>query len=165
MNDNDANPLLELRDIYAAPQPPWWPPAPGWWLVAVLLAIVLFFLLRKLWGYYQRWRQRRWVLNYLAQLYAAYRTDQDQRSFAAEVSMLLRRVALSRFPPRDVAALSDEPWLSFLDLHSGNSDKGFSTGAGQVLMQAPYAAPNTPASELDAAGLYQLARHWVKHVL
>lgn len=159
MNGTAVDPLLELRDIYAAPQPSWWPPAMGWWLVAALALIVTLWLLQKLWRYYQCWRQRRWVLNYLATLYGHYRENQDGHAFAAEVAVLLRRVALSRFPPRQVAALSDQPWLSFLDLHGGKDQ--FSQGPGRALLHAPYAAH----SELDAAGLYKLTRAWIKHNL
>ena len=54
-----AAPMLELRDIHAAPAPGWWPPAPGWWVLAILLAVLLVLGMLWLRRRYQRRRFRR----------------------------------------------------------------------------------------------------------
>jgi len=64
-------------------------------------------------------------------------------------------VALTRFPRREVAALSGDPWLRFLDETGGGGR--FSDGPGRVLTSAPY----QPTAQLNARELYDLVRDWV----
>ena len=74
------------------------------------------------------------------------------------VNQLLRRVALARFPRAEVAGLSGEDWLHFLDTHAKVS--GFVTGPGRVLGTAPFA----PKCTLDRAALLALVRQWIHAV-
>lgn len=148
------NPLAELRDIHAPPFPDWWPPAPGWWLVALLLIAVLFLLLRQLYRLYQRQRRRRAA--FAALQVAQQRLSEDTHVLAAELSVVLRRVALSRFPRYQVAALSGDAWLQFLDQTGG--DGRFCAGPGRVLTSAPY----QPTASFDGQALYNLVRDWVQ---
>lgn len=159
MNEADTNLLLELHDIHAAPPPSFWPPAAGWWLLTLLLLLLIFLATRWLKRYYQRWRRRQRVLRHLAELYQACQHDHDIRTFAAESSILLRRVVLTLFPRQQVAGLSDEDWLRFLDNTGG--DGQFQQGAGQQLTVAPYTANPT----VDAEALYILIRGWIQRNL
>jgi len=147
------NPLLELRDIHAPGIPGLWPPAPGWWLLGLLVLIVLFLLARQLLRLYRRYRRRRAA--FAALRLAGQRLEGDVRDLAAELSVLLRRVALSRFPRREVAALSGDSWLQFLDETGGGGR--FSEGPGRVLTSAPY----QPVAQLNPRELYELVRDWV----
>ncbi len=146
--------LLELRDIHAPPPPEFWPPAPGWWLLALLLSMAAVICNRLFFRYYRRRRRRRVALRMLDKLRKV--STADQRAFAAELSILLRQVALSRFPRERVAGLSGVSWLQFLD-ETGGQGK-FSNGPGSILTSAPYAL----GVEFDIASLYALARDWIK---
>ena len=148
-------PALDLRDVHAPPFPDFWPPAPGWWIAAALLAGLLIVVSIHLYRRYRLRRLRRQVLANLDTLVAGYRTEAAV-GFVTEVSMLLRRVALRRFPRRQVAALFGPDWCRFLDETGG--DGGFSRGAGQVLASGPYAA----RVEVDPEGLTVLARTWIR---
>jgi hypothetical protein len=148
-------PALDLRDVHAPPFPDFWPPAPGWWVLAALLAVLLVVVSVRLYRRYRLQRLRRQVLASLDDLSAAYRDDAAV-GFVTEVSMLLRRVALRRFPRRQVASLFGADWCRFLDETGG--DGGFSRGAGQVLADGPYAA----RIEVDPDGLTALARRWIQ---
>jgi hypothetical protein len=148
-------PALELRDVHAPPFPDFWPPAPGWWVMAVLLAALLVTVSVYLYRRYKLHRQRRQVLSTLDTLVAGY-SPEAAVGFVTGVSMLLRRVALRRFPRRRVAALFGADWCRFLDETGG--DGGFSRGAGQVLASGPYAA----RVEVDPEGLTALARAWIR---
>lgn len=149
---------LPLRDIHL-PQPvsSWWPPAPGWWLLLALLVIVagLVWLLL-------RWRkQRRWrvaALAELASIEAFYKSNNNRTQLLRELSALLRRVAVMRFPRTDCAALNGTAWLRFLDASAGCS--GFLDGPGQLLASAPYQRP--AADSADATALLELCRSWLK---
>jgi len=150
-----VTPVLDLRDVHAPPFPDFWPPAPGWWVAAALLVGLLVLVSVYLSRRYRLHRLRRQVLARLDSLVAGYTTEAAV-GFVTEVSMLLRRVALRRFPRRQVAALFGADWCRFLDETGG--DGGFSRGAGQVLASGPYAA----RVEVDPEGLTALARAWIR---
>ncbi|MFO1351033.1 MAG: DUF4381 domain-containing protein [Gammaproteobacteria bacterium] len=152
----NADPLAALRDIHAAPAPPFWPLAPGWWLLGVLLGSTLALLGYRLFRHYRRWRRRRSILQALTELYRALQNGGTQAEFAAQLSMLLRRAALARFARSSVAGLNDSEWLQFLDRTGGNG--GFAEGPGRALASAPYAR----AAEFDASRVYALARAWLQ---
>ncbi len=147
---------LQLRDIHLPPTPDPWPPAPGWWLLAALLLILVTWIglvaARRL----RRRRRRRRILALLREFDRTLGPDQDAR-FAAEVSALLRRLALTRYPREQVAGLTGEEWLAFLDRHGG--DGRFRQGPGRALIEAPYA----PAGRIDRQALLELAESWILH--
>lgn len=83
----------QLRDIHLPPEPSWWPPAPGWWL---LLGLVLVLLGGALWWWRRRRdaaRERRQVLDEVAQLRTRHQRDADGARLASDLHQLLRRVA------------------------------------------------------------------------
>jgi hypothetical protein len=159
MNDAVSNALASLRDIQAAPIPSYWPPAAGWWILTLLLLLMILLAAYQGRRYYQRWQRRRQVLHHLAQLHAVSQTENDLRSFAAGLSILLRRVALTLYPRQNVAGLSQNEWLQFLDATGGQGQ--FQQGAGRHLITAPY----TARPQIDSDALYVLARNWIKHNL
>jgi hypothetical protein len=149
---------LDLRDIHAAAPAEFWPPAPGWWLLATLLIIALAYTTVVLIRVYRRRRQRQRILAGLAQLESTPQTDAAQ--FTAAISALLRRVALMRYARTEVASLSGEAWLKFLDDTGGNG--AFRNGPGHVLATGPYTPePQTPSRQ----ALLALTRAWIAHNL
>jgi Domain of unknown function (DUF4381) len=152
----DPQQLLQLRDIHLPGAPAFWPPAPGWWLVAAasiaLLAWVSAVALRR----YHIRRRRQRVLAALARLEAGLASERTPESLA-RVSELLRRLALTRFPRQQVAALTGTAWLRFLDASGGNGR--FAEGPGRLLAFGPYQRSLPP--ELDTTGLAELVREWV----
>lgn len=145
--------LNQLRDIHLPAPVPWWPPAPGWWALSVLLlaAGALAYVI------YLRCRRNRWRGGALAEL-ARLRAMPPERQLC-ELSVLLRRVAISRFPRRDVASLTGEDWLDFLDRTLGD-DAAFRSGAGRVLLNGPYAGN----AQFDAPSLLNLCERWIKRL-
>ena len=149
---------LDLRDIHAAAAPALWPPAPGWWVLAVLLVAGL--LLSTLWllRRYRSYCQKINIMNELESLSDC--CDNNKEEFTAQLSMLLRRIALRRYSRQRVASLTGSDWLRFLDETGGNGD--FEHGIGQILEVGPY-QPQT--RELPREGLLALARRWAKQNL
>lgn len=144
---NDA--LAALRPLHPPAPVPWWPPAPGWWLLA---GIGLALLGTGWWLHRRRSLQRA----ALAELRSLERTASDDIGIAAGVNNLLRRVALARFPRRQVAALSGEAWLQFLEARAQLG--GFRDGPGRVLASAPYGA----RCRVEREALLVLARRWIR---
>lgn len=154
----DPASLENLHDIVVPPAVAWWPVAPGWYGVAiVLLAVCGWFLARRL----RRWRRnayRREALRALAQLQA----DGVQGGVAdvlPQAALLLRRVALSAYPRRQVAALYGDRWLEFLDRTGGHG--AFAGAAGRVLLAGAYRPAEAPAPDAVAAALRACER-WIR---
>lgn len=153
------DPLAALRDIHLPAEPGWWPPAPGWWLLGVLLLVVLAAACVPAHRWLARQRRRRMIRTKLDALRRQAVHEGDAGSALAELSTLLRRVALVRHPREHVAGLQGNDWLAFLDGTGGNGN--FSGEAGRVLAQAPYAAPHATAPA-DFELVYGAVRGWLE---
>lgn len=143
---------LPLRDIHAPPVPEFWPPAPGWWVLFAVALVLLGLALWWLYGRYRAMRRHRRIMGELESL----KGRSGGADLAAEVSALLKRVALARFPRTGVASLTGQCWLDFLDRNGGAGR--FADGPGRVLADGPYA----PAPVFDAEALLALARDWIR---
>lgn len=146
---------LPLKDIHLPAEVSWWPLAPGWW---ILIGLFLLSLL----AWYFRKTIRRWLapgipkiaLNQLDTISGNNQLTNQQK--IQQISQLLRKVALSTHPREQVAGLAGQQWLEFLD--SDDQQHPFSTGAGRILIDAPY----RPDVELDIDELIVLTRRWIK---
>ena len=153
----DLSAALQLRDIHLPAAPDVWPPAPGWWVLALLLLIALYFAATYLVRFMRRRRLQKQVLASLDVLRHSY-NDKELPRFLTEVSRLLRQVAIMKFSRRQVAALSGDGWLSFLDQNGGGGQ--FTDGPGRVLATGPY-APASSIGEIDIDALLDLTRKWI----
>lgn len=145
--------LDALRDIHLPPPISWWPPAPGWWLAALLVPL----LIGGLWWWWRAGRLKRAGLKALRELYTQQSTRPD--TFVAELSTLLRRCAVVRFPREEAAGCVGREWLAFLDRTGATSD--FTEGAGAVLASAPY----RPGEAVDVDALKGVAERWLRRAL
>ncbi len=152
-------PDLPLRDIHLPPPVPWWPPAPGWWLLLGLI-LLLAAIFAWLWRRHRRGRRRRAEVAALEAIFAQHADAGDPRPLLADLSQLLRRIALGHFPRPEVAGLTAENWLAWLDRPLGGTPHqgGFTQGVGRALAQGPYA----PKIEVDLQTLRNLCLAWAK---
>lgn len=129
------DPLSNLRGIHMPEPVSFWPPAIGWWLL-VLLGIGLVLL--GYWGfkYYFRPNIRKDAMIELDKLNQGLIQDRSYQQFYINVSILVRRIAITIFGRSKVAGLAGESWLLFLDETSGTTF--FTTGNGRLLITAPY---------------------------
>ena len=145
---------LPLKDIHLPDSVGWWPPAPGWWLLPILLAL-LAVIVRLV---YRRLTRRtpansaRKLLTNLRQ-----RHSDDPIQTVAQLSSLLRRVALSLDSRAHVAGLSGEAWLEYLD--SFLPDAPFREGVGRCLADVHY-RPTAP-DDIDIDALLALCERWL----
>lgn len=149
-----TDPLAQLKDIHLPEPVAWWPPAPGWWLAGSVALALLIGGGYLLWRFFYRGRYKREALAALQQLRD---TDQgDERILLAELSRLLRQVAIARYGRQEVAALSGAEWLLFLD-RTGQTDQ-FSYGPGRALGTMLY----QPSIAIDRQQLYRVVEGWLR---
>jgi hypothetical protein len=86
-------------------------------------------------------------------------SDWDNGQKLRELSILLRRVAISISPRADVASLTGAAWLRFLD--GSLLDSPFSSGIGTILTDAPYR--QFSVSDAQLSELIKLCERWLKH--
>ena len=154
------SPQLPLRDIHLPQEISWWPPAIGWWLLAALLPLA-GWLAYRLFKRLNRNAAIKKALKIAKQHLATIETDGNMGSMQklCELSVLIRRVAISVAPRSEVAGLTGSAWLAFLD--SGFKDAPFSEGVGRLLVDAPYR--KTPPTEPEISDLIDLCRDWLKN--
>lgn len=151
---------LPLRDIHLPDPIIWWPPAPGWWLLLLFLGILtlLVFWMRQ-WAAKRRKDPKLIALRELEKLQTEYRQHpQMSHILVQKISTLLRRVCITIYPRAEVASLTGEAWLQFLD--KAYPSPQFSQGKGRCLIEAPYRSN----VEIDAEALLKLCHNWIQGV-
>jgi hypothetical protein len=147
---------LPLRDLHLPDAVGWWPLAPGWWVV---LAIVVAALGYGAWRQYKRWRfnaPRRYALRELARFEAEYLEHRNPVTLSKQLSQLLRRGMLAYAPRDEVAGLTGEEWLAWLD--EGMPLPYFHTEGGKSLLNLPYRDPQGDLSDVDIDALISAVR-------
>jgi len=147
---------LPLRDLHLPEPVGWWPLAPGWWFVVAVAAVVLFWLLRRA---FNKWRSnapRRFAVRELASIQNDFLQHGDAVLMAKKVSELLRRSMLAYAPRDEVAGLTGERWLQWLDRDL--AVPYFHTEGGKSLLQLPYRDPGSDVSEVDIHALLAAAK-------
>ncbi len=149
--------LQQLKDIHLPKAVGWWPPAPGWWILA---GLVLTGLISIIWLWrrrQQRLQLHRQAVQLLQQIHDDYAASGNTTELAAQLSSLLRRVAISINP--ETAHLIGEDWLRWLDSQWSRDD--FSSGAGRALIELPY---RPAAQDYDPEPLLEVIRNWLQDV-
>ncbi|MBU0654584.1 MAG: DUF4381 domain-containing protein [Gammaproteobacteria bacterium] len=150
MNPED----LPLRDIHLPEAIGWWPPAPGWWALAFLMVAAILFLI---W----RWRQQQEGERALElALYELGRLQQqhgkDSNTLLRELSVLLRRTAISQYGRQQVSGFTGAAWVEFLDQKAGKPL--FKGELERFLTEMPY----RPETEAETSAILAAVREWIK---
>lgn len=148
---------LPLRDIHLPGTVPFWPPAPGWWILTALLLIGTIGG----WWWYRRHVQfkrsaARLARIELQQIVNRYESDKNSLELVRQLSVLVRRLSISLFPRTEVASLTGQAWLEFLQRESKLEQ--FRDDTGRLLAEAPYRREVTEAEAETALGL---CRTWI----
>lgn len=152
---------LDLRDIHLPEPISWWPLAPGWWLLfaAIILIIVFAYILRKI---YLGKQLKREIAAELENIKKYFSETGNRSQLAKSLSVLLRRASITYYPATNIAGLTGEHWLAYLDKsnqHPAGSKK-FQSDTGRILLTAPY-LPDNASLDFDANELIQLCESWL----
>lgn len=152
---NASSGQLPLRDIHLPDPVSWWPPAPGWWLL-LLLAIVLPVLLLWLRKTLRRRPINRRAARELQNIIHAHEAHEDKIRLVRELSILLRRTAMSYMPRQQSASVTGRQWVEQLNRLSDNP--AFDPELADILTTAPY----RPHSDIDVDRLVEAANLWIQ---
>ena len=158
MNSADVQALSDLRDIHLPGAVTFWPLAPGWWLILgglLALALGVHLHLRA-----RRRSLKRAAVRELDGIEASFRSSGDVARLALSLATLLRRVAIARFPRRDVASLYGRDWSRFLVRTSG--DRGLKVEMVHDLSLAVYAGPSAETEASHVEAWTTAARNWIR---
>ena len=160
-------PALEgLHDIVVPEAVAWVPQTAGWYLLGVGVLAIVARGLYALFRHHQANRYRRTALDQLAAIEArvsASDPEPAERGRAlADLPALLKRTALGAGARRDIASLTGDAWLAYLDRAYGGT--GFSDGPGRLLPTLAYASPArwSDLPRADVAALIELTRIWIR---
>jgi hypothetical protein len=153
-----VNPELPLKDIHLPEAVGWWPPAPGWWLLLVFMLLAGLWVFRWYRGRQQQQAFQKSIERELQEASLAYQQHQDSRRLVQDLSILLRRVAMSVTSRHEIAGQIGERWLQQLDELADT--QLFTSDTGRQLITAPY----QPQAEIDADGLLQLCQQGLQRI-
>jgi hypothetical protein len=145
---------LPLRDIHLPIPVSHFPPALGWWLLLIgfpLLTGLGYWLYRRL----TRSTPVKTARKLLAALKNSPKSEQQK---IVELSVLIRRVAISVAPRENCASLIGQAWLNYLDKSLKNNE--FTQGVGRCLAQVNY--QQKPSVAIDMNELFNLTERWLK---
>ena len=142
---------LPLRDLHLPEPIGWWPLAPGWWIVIAALLFALGWLLLRAWRRYQFHAPRRYAIRELASVEAEYLEHRNPVALGQQLSELLRRAMLAYAPRHEVAGLTGDAWLEWLD--KDLPVPYFHTEGGKSLLQLPYRNPHGDFGDVDINAL------------
>lgn len=155
---------LKLQDIHLPADASYWPLALGWWLLLILLLIVIWLTFKVRKCAKQKQSQTK-IITKFDQLFERLNADPSNANIA-EINTLLRQLAITYYPRTEIASLTGEEWLAFLD--KSGSTQAFSQGTGRILIEAPYqleAQGNSKIENLNLNEFIPLVRNWVRKVV
>lgn len=151
---------LPLRDIHLPDPVSWWPLAPGWWILLLLLITVISLLV-----YLVKRRDAKQrspfslAVKALSEIEKKHSNNENPQVLIRDVSRFFRQLAVNIKPRSEVAAMTGNEWLTFLD---GDMDKKpFTKGPGKVLIDAPY----QKQAFVDKDELLNLCHQWIDFTL
>ncbi len=147
---------IAIRDLHLPEAIGWWPLAPGWWVVILLISIGLVLLLRNWFRNHARGAARRHALRQLELYSKEYLTHHDGVLFGTQLSELVRRTMLAYAPRSEIAGLTGEDWLAWLDRDLDRAH--FAAGDGRPLIEWPYRDPGSCFDKSDVGALVDAVR-------
>lgn len=149
--DKDPASLDRLADIVTLPPVSWWPLAFAW-VIEIGSVLVLLSAIA-----YTAWLRRRKNVYRVTALAELERVGQHPAA-VLHIAEILKRTALATAPRQNVAALSGERWVQWLN-QTGNGVI-FSERSQQILSEYLYGAGQPDDEEIKV--LASTARHWIE---
>lgn len=114
--------LQQLKDIHPPEPIGWWPLAVGWYVLLAIITLLLITMALLVYRIYKRGDPKREALRLLKEYEQQYLKEKNAPLISARISELLKRVALVYYPREQVASLTGEGWIVFLNQTSKGVD-------------------------------------------
>ena len=154
--------LAGLKEI-SLPEPVVYTPQTFAWYI--IFGVVLLLLVWLIFRWIRRWQANAFRRHSLARLNAMAReieNGENSVNFLTQIPVLVKWTVLQICPREEVARLSGEKWLTFLDKSYGGED--FSSGPGRLLPELAYGnqarLKSIPSRDLQK--LLALLRRWIR---
>ncbi len=148
--------LHEFSEVASPDAVSWLPQTAGWiWVGAALVVL----LLRYSWTHLRRWHQNRYRREAATELQVVA-INACEEDWLVELNKILKLTALAAFPRQQVAHLSGESWVNFLNSYC--TPPPFTTEQCHLLAVGPYhhiTLDGTVRRELLAACLKWVRTH------
>ena len=147
---------IPLRDLHLPEAIGWWPLAPGWWFLILVALLAIGYLVHRYRIHRSRGAARRHALRQLTALTAEFEQHGDAVAFSSRLSELLRRTMLAYAPRQEVAGLTGDEWLKWLDRDLDRPR--FQGETGRKLLELPYRRPGDDLSALEIVDVVAAVR-------
>ena len=127
----------------------------GWYFLGIL---ILSILIITIWWYISLRHKPIEEINHILTNLESRSAHENSEEILAEISILLKRIAIMRFPQQNPHALFGEKWLAFLD--STGKTTSFTSGHGRALLDSYQKKPLQNRDEL-----FSLIKQWIRIVL
>lgn len=151
-----TNLLDNLKDIHQPAKVSIFPLAPSWYLLLALLVILASIII---WLKLHKKKKAQQIKQIYSILGTLEQNCTSNKELLADISILLKRVAMWRFPDRQVQLKFGNEWLVFLD-QTGKTTE-FSSGIGKCLANSY----QFNANNNDYQALFNLIKKWLRIVL
>ncbi|KAA0968913.1 DUF4381 domain-containing protein [Aureimonas fodinaquatilis] len=153
--------LRSMHDIIVPEPVSWMPQTWGWAVVAVCLFIAVLIAVAAYVRHYRKNAYRREALRLLDEICTDMQASAALSADAFRLAELVKRTALAAWPRADVASLSGDDWIAFLN-HTSKDSAG--DALKDVLKDLEYqkadSAPPLPAKM--AEDLTAATRRWIE---
>lgn len=154
---------IPLRELQLPELTGWWPLAPGWWVLIAIAVLGLLWLLYRAVRRFKANAPRRLALRQLDLIQGNFERGENAVLVGRSLSSLLRRAMLAYAPRSEVAGLSGEAWLRWLDY--GLPQNLFCDGPGRIVESLPYMNPESVDDDTDVGGLLDAVRQRLQQPL
>lgn len=147
--------LSGLKDIHLPALPPLWPLPAVFWIVLTAL-ICCIFLARWAWIKKHELTARKYANREVESITNRFRGNSYKT--VTELSLLMRRIALMKYPRGDVSALTGKTWRQFLE--KTTKKPVFKGEAGDIVETVMFIPPDQFKYK-DVAPLVAAAKEWI----
>jgi hypothetical protein len=143
-----------IQELIAPGPVSWFPATVGWKVLGLFVALLVFYALYRRYRHWRANRYRREALAVLEEIRAL-----PPGAALAHTAALIKSTALAAVPRTEIASLSGERWVRWLQASS--DDSLFSAGSYSLLASGQYrAGENIATDELNC--LLQECAHWIR---